>query len=52
MRILNILRRAKETFAKTCEFGELTNSLIQNRIIIGMKDYALRQIFLQESTDR
>ena len=38
--------------AKSCEFGELTNSLIKDRMIIGMKDDALRQIFLQESTDR
>ena len=38
--------------AKSCEFGELTNSLIKDRMIIGMKDDALRQRFLQESTDR
>ena len=38
--------------AKSCEFGELTNSLIKDRMIIGMKDDTLRQRFLQESTDR
>ena len=38
--------------AKTCEFGELKDSLIKDRIIIGMKDTALRRRFLQDTSEK
>ena len=38
--------------AKKCEFGELKDSLTKDRIIIGMKDTALRRRFLQEIREK
>ena len=39
---------ALRTMAQTCEFGELRDSLIRDRIVCGIKDNALRKRLLQE----